>query len=212
MSAYGPLADWYDALTWDVPYDEFADFYEKLLSREGKKSLTLLDLCCGTGTLTCIMAERGHELIGVDSSADMLAMAQEKLSSPEMAETAVKPMFLCQDAAELDLRPHGVFLQEMLISFVNECFAGEELSLYRGKEHGRLYIHSSGPDGSDRFDGNPKPHYHFLCNGCGRVIDLMIEPMNHIDVLASAGFDGIIEGHTILFNGKCESYKNSKNY
>ena len=87
MSAYGPLADWYDALTGDVPYDEFADFYEKLLSREGKESLTLLDLCCGTGTLTCIMAERGHELIGVDSSADMLAMAQEKLSSPESSSS-----------------------------------------------------------------------------------------------------------------------------
>ena len=40
----------------------------------------------------------------------------------------------------------------MLISFVSECFAGEELSLYRGKEHGRLYIHGTGPDGSDRFD------------------------------------------------------------
>ena len=67
-------------------------------------------------------------------------------------------------------------------------------------------------DGSDRFDGNPKPHYHFLCNSCGRVIDLNIEPMNHIDVLAAANFDGTIEGHTVLFNGKCEICKNSKNY
>jgi len=62
-------------------------------------------------------------------------------------------------------------------------------------------------DGSDRFDGNPKPHYHFLCNCCGRVIDLDIEPMNHIDVLAAAGFSGTIEGHTILFNGKCVECK-----
>jgi Fur family peroxide stress response transcriptional regulator len=58
-------------------------------------------------------------------------------------------------------------------------------------------------DGSDRFDGNPKPHYHFLCTGCGRVIDLDLEPMNHIDVLAAADFDGTIEGHTVLFHGKC---------
>ncbi|MBQ8632349.1 MAG: transcriptional repressor, partial [Lachnospiraceae bacterium] len=52
-------------------------------------------------------------------------------------------------------------------------------------------------DGSDRFDGNPKPHYHFLCNNCGRVLDLVMEPMNHIDVLAAAGFNGTIEGHTV---------------
>ena len=62
-------------------------------------------------------------------------------------------------------------------------------------------------DGSDRFDGNSKPHYHFLCTYCGKVIDLNTEPMNHIDVLAAAGFDGSIEGHTVLFHGKCGECK-----
>lgn len=100
MSAYGPLAGFYDALTGDVPYGAFADFYEKLLSRAGRKSLTLLDLCCGTGTLTCLMAERGHELIGVDASGDMLAVAQSKLDT---LDCRVKPLFLCQEASELDL-------------------------------------------------------------------------------------------------------------
>ena len=59
---------------------------------------------------------------------------------------------LACDAAELNLRPHGVFMQEISISFVNECFAGDELMLYRGKDNGRLYIHGKGSDGSDRFD------------------------------------------------------------
>lgn len=58
---------------------------------------------------------------------------------------------LACDAAELDKRPHGVFMQEILISYVNECFAGEELKLYRGKENGQLFIHGVGGD-SDRFD------------------------------------------------------------
>ena len=62
-------------------------------------------------------------------------------------------------------------------------------------------------DGSDRFDGNPKPHYHFLCNGCGRVLDLNMEPLNHIDVLAAVGCDGIIEGHSVLFHGTCPHCK-----
>lgn len=62
-------------------------------------------------------------------------------------------------------------------------------------------------DGSDRFDGNPMPHYHFLCNGCKRVLDLELEPMNHIDILANASFEGEVEGHTVLFHGKCPDCK-----
>lgn len=64
-------------------------------------------------------------------------------------------------------------------------------------------------DGSDRFDGNPKPHYHVLCTGCGKVLDLNIEPLNHIDVLAAAGFEGTIKGHTVLFHGLCNGCNHS---
>ena len=59
---------------------------------------------------------------------------------------------LAADAAELDLRPHGVFLREILISYVGECFSGETLNIYRGKENGQLYIHGTGEKGDDRFD------------------------------------------------------------
>jgi len=100
MIAYGPLAQWYDSLTADVPYAELADFYENLLHREGKGNLTLLDLCCGTGTLTLMLAARGHEMIGVDASAEMLAVAAEKAGQ---GHYAAAPLFLCQEAAELDL-------------------------------------------------------------------------------------------------------------
>ena len=59
---------------------------------------------------------------------------------------------LACDAAELNLRPHGVFMKELLISYVGECFAGEELSIYRGKKGDTLFIHGVGPDQTDRFD------------------------------------------------------------
>lgn len=98
MSCYGPLAVWYDQLTGDVPYSQFADFYEAEFCRDGGEFRLLLDLCCGTGTLTCEMARRGYEMIAVDSSVDMLMQAQEKASQLE-----VSPFFLCQDAKELDL-------------------------------------------------------------------------------------------------------------
>lgn len=98
MSCYGPLAQWYDSLTTDVPYSEFADFYEAEFSRCGGEFRLLLDLCCGTGTLTYAMAERGYEMIAVDASVEMLMEAQGKPS-----ECEVRPLFLCQSAAELDL-------------------------------------------------------------------------------------------------------------
>lgn len=100
MSAYGPLAERYDELTGDVPYEKFAETYEKLLRREGKSSLTLLDLCCGTGTLTALFARRGYEMIGVDASPEMLSVAQEKADG---LDCPAKPLYLCQNAAGLDL-------------------------------------------------------------------------------------------------------------
>lgn len=57
--------------------------------------------------------------------------------------------------------------------------------------------------GPDRFDGNPAPHYHFICRECGGVLDLSIEDLDHINVLAGQEFDGEIEGHITYFYGKC---------
>lgn len=96
--AYEALAGWYDRLTLDVPYGEFLEFYEKIFMAEVGEHKTVLDLCCGTGTLTLLMAEKGYEMIAVDSSPDMLMQA----SSKDCA-AAVKPLFLCQEAAQLDL-------------------------------------------------------------------------------------------------------------
>lgn len=57
--------------------------------------------------------------------------------------------------------------------------------------------------GPDRFDGNPAPHYHFTCNCCGGVLDLDVNGLDHINVLAGQNFDGVIEGHVAYFYGKC---------
>lgn len=98
MNAYGPLAFWYDRLTLDIPYEAFVDFYEKEFSADGGEFKVLLDLCCGTGTLTWLLAERGYEMIAADASPDMLMQAASKA-----AEVSVPPLFLCQDASALDL-------------------------------------------------------------------------------------------------------------
>ena len=59
--------------------------------------------------------------------------------------------------------------------------------------------------GPDRFDGNAKPHYHFICKHCGQVMDLKMQGLEHINLLAQHEFPGIIEGHSVFFYGRCES-------
>ena len=98
MNCYDALAPWYDSLTGDVPYGAFADFYEAEFAADGGGFRLLLDLCCGTGTLTWEMARRGYELIAADQSVEMLAQAQGKA-----LPGATPPLFLCQAAEELDL-------------------------------------------------------------------------------------------------------------
>ena len=99
MTAYDALASRYDALTGDVQYEKRADFIEKLFRRSRIPVHTVLDLACGTGTMTWILTARGYELIAVDNSEDMLAAAMRKSGAVE----GISPIFLHQSMPKLDL-------------------------------------------------------------------------------------------------------------
>ena len=99
MSAYGPLAGVYDALTGDVEYGRRADYIQRLFQKSRIPVHTVLDLACGTGAMTCLLAERGYEMIAVDGSPDMLAAAREKAGGIR----GEPPVFLNQDMQALDL-------------------------------------------------------------------------------------------------------------
>lgn len=99
MESYESLAFSYDALTQDVGYEKRADFIEKLFARAKMPVHTVLDLACGTGTMTKLFTERGYELIGVDISEEMLMEAREKTQNIR----GVPPLFLHQSMPELDL-------------------------------------------------------------------------------------------------------------
>lgn len=73
-------------------------------------------------------------------------------------------------------------------------------------ENGEIMKISCG-DGCDRFDGNPLPHHHFSCLQCSSLIDLKMDPIDHINVIAGAQFDGDIKGHNIIFYGDCPECK-----
>ena len=99
MSIYGFLAGCYDELTGDVGYQDWADYLERHFQRRGLPGKTVLDLACGTGSLTRELARRGYEMIGVDLSPEMLAQAAEKNRDVE----GISPIFLCQSMDKLDL-------------------------------------------------------------------------------------------------------------
>ncbi|MBE6992542.1 MAG: class I SAM-dependent methyltransferase [Ruminococcaceae bacterium] len=99
MSEYGILAGCYDEFTRDIDYGSFADFYEQIFALENIEVKSMLDLACGTGTLTCLLADRGYELIGVDRSIEMLSEAFDKAQNVR----GIRPLFLNQDMTKLDL-------------------------------------------------------------------------------------------------------------
>lgn len=97
---YEALAGCYDALTGDVQYEKRAAYLCRLLRRAGRKVERVLDLACGTGTMTCLLAERGFEMTGVDLSEDMLAEAMNKaFDLPEEQ----RPLLLQQSMTALRL-------------------------------------------------------------------------------------------------------------
>ena len=98
MDAYKALAESYDRLTNDVDYAATVDFYEQILAREGLHPRTCVDLACGTGSVTEILARKGYEVTGVDMSEEMLTVAASKVMDLERL-----PMFSCQRLEQLRL-------------------------------------------------------------------------------------------------------------
>ena len=98
MNSYGSLAGCYDSLTADVAYRQWADYLERLFARSEGAVKTVVDLGCGTGSLTLELARRGYEMTGVDLSEDMLAVAADKC-----ADLEPRPLLLHQDMSRLKL-------------------------------------------------------------------------------------------------------------
>ena len=99
MNAYTSLAQAYDRLTWDVDYAGILDYIEALLRERGKRPETVLDLACGTGTIACLLTQRGYRVTATDASVDMLAQAAQKAA----ALPGAPPLFVCQSMPRLRL-------------------------------------------------------------------------------------------------------------
>ncbi len=95
---YQDFAYLYDALQKDVPYKCFADYYEKIMEKFNNEKGLCLDLGCGTGNMTMELSRRGFDMIGVDSSVDMLEVAREKAYDEEKSI-----LYLNQDMTAFEL-------------------------------------------------------------------------------------------------------------
>ena len=125
MEAYTDFAEVYDIFMDNTPYEEWADFIAGLIEKYGiskpvrgadpEKGLPerempgeeevlasernlVLDLGCGTGTLTELLSQKGYDMMGIDNSEEMLRIAMEKKE-----KSGNEILYLCQDMRDLDL-------------------------------------------------------------------------------------------------------------
>ena len=96
MSAYEMLADVYDGLTADIDYRAILDYLEAILRRLDKYPTSVLDLGCGTGSMSVLLSKRGYQVLGVDISEEMLTVASQKAMDLENP-----PFFICQPMQRL---------------------------------------------------------------------------------------------------------------
>lgn len=101
MRSYTSLAPVYDRLNADVDYAGIADFIEAQFKKYADKKITsVLDLACGTGSVTVELARRGYDMTGIDLSEEMLAVARTKFDNEHTKHSV---LLLCQDMADFEL-------------------------------------------------------------------------------------------------------------
>lgn len=96
--SYRCFAQFYDSLTENIPYRKRGEYFHALFCEYGLPGRIVLDLACGTGSLTEEMASLGYDMIGVDGSAEMLSEAMNKKYDNQSST-----LYLCQDMTDLDL-------------------------------------------------------------------------------------------------------------
>lgn len=148
VEAYTSFASVYDKFMDNVPYEEWGGYIHDLLCGYGVRDGIVLDLGCGTGTMTEFLAGYGYDMIGVDNSEDMLELAMEKRIA-----SGHDILYLLQDMREFEL--YGTVRAVVSVcDSVNYITEPEEL-----REVFRLVNNYLDPGGIFLFDFNTEYKY-----------------------------------------------------
>ena len=98
MEAYSSFAAVYDTFMDNIPYDEWAEYLISLLKEYAVEDGLVLDMGCGTGSMTERLAEAGYDMIGIDNAEEMLEIAMNK-----RADSGLDILYLLQDMREFEL-------------------------------------------------------------------------------------------------------------
>ena len=152
---YDLIADRYDGVNRDIDYSKWADFIENIMKNEcpsGSPEL-ILDLGCGTGSMTLELARRGYDMTGIDYSVEMLDVARARAEAHSLDK---KILWLCQDMTEIDL--YGtVDVTVSCLDCINHLIRSEDLEKCFSLVHNFL-----NPDGLFIFDINGKSKFENL--------------------------------------------------
>lgn len=99
MNGYNVFARYYDDLTRNIDYKKRAEYFHEIIKKFKKtENNILLDLACGTGSISEEMARLGYDVIGVDYSQEMLGIALDK-----KFDSGLNIQYLCQDMRNIDM-------------------------------------------------------------------------------------------------------------
>ena len=155
LEAYTGFAAVYDTFMDNVPYREWGEYIHSMLCEKGVKDGLVLDLGCGTGTMTEILAGYGYDMIGADNSEDMLELAMEK-----RIQSGHDILYLLQDMREFEL--YGT-----VRAVVSVCDSLNYITDPEDLENGfRLVNNYLDPGGIFLFDFNTEYKYREVMGDC----------------------------------------------
>ena len=148
MEAYTSFARVYDTFMDNIPYEEWCEYLTGLMREYGVRDGLVLDLGCGTGNMTELLAKAGYDMIGADNAEEMLEIAMEKRD-----KSGHDILYLLQDMREFEL--YGtVRVVISVCDSVNYITEPEEL-----QEVFRLVNNYLDPKGVFIFDFNTRYKY-----------------------------------------------------
>lgn len=148
MEAYSGFAQVYDTFMDNIPYDKWSQYLVELLKENGVEEGLVVDLGCGTGTITRYLEKAGYDMIGIDNSEEMLGIAREK--SPNSI------LYLLQDMRSFEL--YGTVKAAVSIcDSINYIMSEEELL-----QVFELVNNYLDPGGIFIFDINTEYKYHAI--------------------------------------------------